>query len=256
MIGAQSVLRIPELTVAEGELFAVMGPNGAGKSTLLRVLLGLQPLADGSVHVLGESVNELTGGAVLRLRRRVGYIPQLLYARGELPLTVREVVAIGRTGRAGLWHRLGRADWQAVDYWLERLGIAALAGRGFGEISGGEQRKTMIACAMAQEPRLLLLDEPTANLDLGWREKLVATIQSLYESAHLTIVLVCHEPEVLPPGCRRVALLNRGELLDVGAPSAVFTESRLAQLYGMPLSLARQQDRYAIVPGGGARGWT
>jgi ABC-type Mn2+/Zn2+ transport system ATPase subunit len=136
-IGAHAVLRIPELTVTAGELFAVMGPNGAGKSTLLRVLLGLQPLASGSARVLGEEVASLAGGARLRLRRGIGYVPQLLPTRGELPVTVREVVAIGRTGRVGLWRRLGRDDWRAVDEWLERLGIAALANRGFGEISGG-----------------------------------------------------------------------------------------------------------------------
>jgi len=249
--GARTILAIDELLLASGELLAVMGPNGAGKSTLLRTCLGMQPLATGDVCVLGQPLAKLNGGALLRLRREIGYVPQMLPARGELPLTVREVVAIGRTGRARLLRPLGRADWQIVDEWLTRLGIAVLARRGFGEISGGEQRKVMIARAMVQEPRLLLLDEPTANLDLGWRERMVETIQSLYEQTRLAVVLVCHELEVLPAGCRRVVLLNNGQVLDSGSPVEVFTTQRIAELYGAGLAVVHQQGRHAVVPGGG-----
>ncbi len=251
--GARTVLAVDELSLANGELLAIMGPNGAGKSTLLRACLGMQPTVTGDVRVLGQPLGSLHGGALLRLRREIGYVPQMVPARGELPLTVREVVAIGRTGKAGLLRPLSRADWQIVDEWLTRLGIAALARRGFGEISGGEQRKVMIARAMVQEPRLLLLDEPTANLDLGWRERMVETIQSLYEQTRLAVVLVCHELEVLPACCHRVILLHCGQVLARGSPAAVFTPERIAELYGAGLTVVHQQGRHAVVPGGGAR---
>ena len=151
-------------------------------------------------------------------------------AGSELPLTVREVVAIGRTARAGLFHPLSRDDWQTVDQWIERLGLAALADRAFSQISGGEQRKTIIARAMAQEPELLLLDEPTANLDLGWRERIVETVQTLYTQTRISVVLVCHELEVLPPSCRQVVLLDAGRVAATGSPEAVFTPERVAAL--------------------------
>lgn len=247
--GQRCVLEVPELRVEAGSLLAVLGPNGAGKTTLLRACLGLATPTNGSITVLDENVPALRGAALARLRSRLGYVPQLLPARSELPLTVREVVAIGRTARAGLFHPFSRADEQVVDEWIERLGLAALANRAFNQISGGEQRKTIIARAMAQEPELLLLDEPTANLDLGWRERIVETIQQLHTQTRLTIVLVCHELEVLPPACRHVALLEAGRLAATGTPEEVFTTERVTRLYGAGLRAWHHGGRRAVLPG-------
>jgi ABC-type cobalamin/Fe3+-siderophores transport system ATPase subunit len=245
------LLDIPKLQVPVGGCVALLGPNGAGKTTLLRACLGLVRPAAGSLSVLGEDVTGLRGAALSGLRRRIGHVPQLLPARSELPLTVREVVAIGRTARAGLFHALSRADDQVVDCWITRLGLAPLASRAFNEISGGEQRKTIIARAMAQEPELLLLDEPTANLDLGWRERIVETIGQLHAQTRLTILLVCHELEVLPPACRQVALLEGGRLMATGAPEEVFTTECVTRLYGAGLSAWHSGGRHAVLPEGG-----
>ncbi len=246
--GRQPILSVPNLTLAPEELLAVMGPNGAGKTTLLRSCLGLQRPASGTITLLGHPLDTLGSLALTRLRRAIGYVPQLLPARSEMPLTVREVVAIGRTGLAGLFRPLRREDWRLVDEWMARLGMSALAGRAFREISGGEQRKTMIARAMVQQPRLLLLDEPTANLDLGWRERMVETIQALYEQTRVAVLLVCHELEVLPPGCRRAVLLEAGRIIAEGVPEQVFTTERVASLYGAGLSVIHQNNRHAVVP--------
>lgn len=246
------LLEVEQLRVDAGSVVAVMGPNGAGKTTLLRACLGLLTPSRGHVTVLGEDVGALRGAALAGLRRRIGYVPQLLPARSELPLTVREVVAIGRTARAGLFHPLSRDDWQTVDRWIERLGLASLAGRAFSQISGGEQRKTIIARAMAQEPELLLLDEPTANLDLGWRERIVETVQSLYAKTHISVVIVCHELEVIPPSCRQVVLLDRGRMVAAGLPETVFTRERVTRLYGAGLRPEHRGGRHAVVPGGSA----
>jgi ABC-type Mn2+/Zn2+ transport system ATPase subunit len=181
----------------------------------------------------------------------MGYVPQHFPAQCELPLTVREVVAIGRTGLAGLFRRLNKSDWKIVDEWLARLGISALAQRGFGEISGGEQRKVMIARAMVQQPRLLLLDEPTANLDMGWRERIVETIQSVYDQTKLAVILVCHELEVLPACCKRVILLDKGRVIATGNPEAVFTDGQVTKLYGSGLSVLHRNGRHAVIPMGG-----
>lgn len=253
-VGGNCVLTIERVRATTRCLLGLMGPNGAGKSTLLRVLLGLVRPAGGTVMVLGQEVGRLRGGALAALRSRIGYVPQLLPARNELPLTVREVVAIGRTGRAGLFHPLSRTDWLKVEAWMERLGIEALADRAFCELSGGEQRKTLLARAMAQEPELLLLDEPTANLDLGWRERMVEAIETLYTQTEVGVVLVCHELEVLPPSCREVLLLEDGRITAQGTPEALWTDERVTRMYGAGLQVIHNGGRHGVVPTGGYAG--
>jgi iron complex transport system ATP-binding protein len=247
------VLNVAGLGIRNQTITGVLGPNGAGKTTLLRACLGLVRPAQGSLRVLGVDVPELGAGALARFRRRVGYVPQLLPAGNEMPLSVREVVAIGRTAQAGLLRALRREDWQLVDTWIERLGLASLSDQAFSRLSGGEQRKTIIARAMAQQPELLILDEPTANLDLGWRERIVETIQQLHEETGLTIVLVCHELEVLPAACREVVLLEAGQVLASGPVDSVFTDERVAALYGSGLRVWHKNGRHAVVPEGVAR---
>ncbi len=247
----KTVLSVDEASISDGEIVTIMGPNGAGKSTFLRTCQGMQQRVCGEVFVFGQRLDVLSYSEITRLRRSIGYIPQHLPSRSELPLTVREVAAIGRTGLAGLFRPLNTNDWQIVDDWLARLGIAALAQRGFGEISGGEQRKVMIARSMIQQPRLLLLDEPTANLDMGWRERIVETIQSVYEQTKLTVVLVCHELEVLPACCKRVILLDQGRVIATGNPEDVFTDKQVTALYGCGLSVLHQNGRHAVIPQGG-----
>ncbi len=246
------VLAIERLHLPAGQITALLGCNGAGKTTLLRACLGFVKPARGAIRVLDCDVPRLEAAALARFRRRIGYVPQLLPTRSEMPLTVREVVAIGRTGRAGLFRAFKRTDWQVVDEWIERLGLGALAGRSFAEISGGEQRKAIIARAMAQQPELLILDEPTANLDLGWRERMVEIIQQIHAETALPILLVCHELEVLPPACRNVVLLGEGRVMAVGTPEIVFTGERVTSLYGAGLQVIHEHGRHAVVPRGGA----
>jgi ABC-type Mn2+/Zn2+ transport system ATPase subunit len=223
----------------------LLGANGAGKTTLLRCLLGLEPVRQGRLEVLGTR----PGRAGTRLRRRIGYVPQLLPVQGRLPLTVREVVSIGRMGRAGLLARLGRDDWQIIDRWIQRLGLGEVARSRYSRISGGQQRRTLIARAMVQEPELLLLDEPTANLDLQARERIVQCIDSLAQTPDLSILLVCHELEVIPPSSVRLIVLEDGRLLADGPTDKVLTDQLVEQLYRADLSVARCGKRWAAVPG-------
>jgi len=159
------------------------------------------------------------------------------------------VVAIGRTGIAGLFGPLRGKDWRIVDEWIARLGLCDVSARGFNRISGGQQRKALIAKAMVQQPGLLLLDEPTANLDLGWRERMIEVIEDLYQSAGLTVVLVCHELEVLPPSCQRVIVLQDGRLLEDGPCADVLRDDLITSLYGAGLSVIRNGRRWAVAPG-------
>ena len=250
--GRRTLLAIERLSIDRGDVFAVLGPNGAGKTTLLKALVGFVRAA-GRLRVLGHDVPRLAASAMCRLRRRVGYLPQLMPSGGEMPLTLREVVAVGRTGVAGLCRPLRSEDWRIVDEWIERLGLAGMSRQGWGELSGGEQRKTLIAKAMVQQPEVLLLDEPTANLDLSWRERIVDTLEQLYAQTRLTVVLVCHELEVLPACCRRVMVLADGRPAATGAPEDVLTSQRVAAIYGAGLEVVRAGGRYATVPAAGRR---
>jgi len=246
--GGRSILSIDHLEIPAGAVVGVVGPNGAGKSTLLKVCTGFVRPRAGTVRVLGWTLAGASTTDLVGLRRRVGYVPQHLPAAAEMPLSVREVVAIGRTGVVGLFRPLGRADWQMVDSWIDRLGLTAAAATRYADASGGEQRKAMIARAMVQQPRLLMLDEPTANLDLGWREHLVALMNELFTSAGITILLVCHEPEVLPACCRQVVFLEAGRVTARGTPEQVLTSGRVQQLYGPTLTVLHQAGRHAVVP--------
>lgn len=250
----RTILELESFRLARGEVVAVLGPNGAGKSTLLRVCTGYIRPARGIVCVLGQRIDRLGALAVTRLRLRVGYVPQLPAVAGEMPLTVREVVAIGRTGVRGLLRPLTREDWKRVDAWMERLGLRHVADLPYGEASGGEQRKAILARAMVQEPQVLLLDEPAANLDLGAREQVVRAIQELHEQAAVPVVLVCHEVEVLPPACRRVVLLVGGRPVAEGSPEGVLTDERIRALYGEGLSVSHGGGRHAVVPAVGEPG--
>jgi iron complex transport system ATP-binding protein len=248
--GGRSILRVKDLTVSNGQVVAILGPNGAGKSTLLKCLLALVQPTAGEVLLLGSRVSPRCGASLSRLRCRVGYVPQVLAAHSETPLTVREVVAIGRTGIAGLFRRLKQEDWTTVDSWLEKLGLADLSCRAYSSLSGGEQRKTLIAKAMVQQPELLILDEPTANLDLFWREHIVATLQSLHEDSGLTIILVCHDLEVIPACSSRLLVLQGGRIVADGEPETVLTPQLVQAMYGPHLKLVAASGRFAVVPMG------
>jgi ABC-type cobalamin/Fe3+-siderophores transport system ATPase subunit len=253
--GRRLVLSLPQWSVDRQQVVAVLGPNGAGKSTLLRCCVGMVRPASGSVHVLGEPVHRRGAMALSRLRRRVAYLAQVLARGSEMPLTLREVVAIGRTGRAGLLRRLRNDDWQHVDQWIERLGLNHVARDPYGVLSGGEQRKALLAMAMVQQPEILLLDEPSANLDAYWREQVVATLDRLHHELGLTIVLVCHDLETLPTCTQRVLVLRQGSVVQQGAAESVISESLIEHLYGPGLTVARRAGRYLLAPRGpgGAR---
>jgi len=252
-LGGRDILRVDHLAIRSSEVVVILGPNGAGKSTLVKCLLGFVRPISGEIRVLGQSLTPRAGVSVSLLRRRIGYVPQVLAAHSETPLTVREVVAIGRTGIAGLFRRLTRQDWDIIDTWLERLGLAGLSRCAYAGLSGGEQRKTLIAKAMVQEPEILLLDEPTANLDLFWREQIVESLQRLYDETGLTIVLVCHELEVIPPCSRRLLVLRAGEIIADGRPEKVLTSQLVEALYGSRLRLVEAGGRYAAMPRGDCR---
>ncbi len=186
--GGQAVLDRIDLEIEAGKYVGILGPNGAGKSTLLKVILGLITPVQGEVAVFGQPPQQL------RLRGQgAGYLPQRPLSNPAFPVSVFDVVLMGRYGRIGPARRPGREDRQAAMLQLERLGIGHLAGRLIGEVSGGEQQRVFIARALCAEPRLLVLDEPTMSLDVCVQDEVFELIYRLKEKLDLTVLMVSHD---------------------------------------------------------------
>jgi zinc transport system ATP-binding protein len=223
----QDVLVLDEvsLTVPPGSFLALLGPNGAGKTTLLRVILGLVRPITGTVRVFGKQPWELDGE-----RRRIGYVPQVLSVDVNFPVRADEVVLMGRYGRIGMLHRPSLEDRAAADRAMERVGIADLAGRPIARLSGGQRQRVFLARALANEPDLLLLDEPTTGVDVAAGESLYELLRQLHQ-AGMTILVVSHDVGVVASYVDSVACMNR-RLVAHGRPAEVLGSEELAQMYG------------------------
>lgn len=218
-----------DLQLGDGEVLALLGPNGCGKSTLFRTLMGLLPAVSGDVLLHGESVSRLSR---TRLARVIGYVPQ--HAAGYFPFTVLETVLMGRTAHLGLFSAPGAADRRIAIDCLARLGIADLAERPFTRISGGQRQLTLIARALAQDARILILDEPTASLDFGNELRVLDWIGQLADEGR-SIVLSTHNPDHADRYADRVAVLHQGRLRALGEPNTVLSDSLLSTVYDFPL---------------------
>jgi ABC-type Mn2+/Zn2+ transport system ATPase subunit len=247
--GRRPVLRHVSLSVYAGEFLGIVGPNGSGKSTLLKALLGLLPPLSGRVQwgAVGSATDRTSAS-----RLQYGYVPQRDTVDPLFPLSVRQIVAMGRYGRVGLFRRLRKPDWEAVDEALARVGIQDLARRGYGQLSGGQRQRTLIARALVAEPDLLVLDEPTNGMDLASEHALLELIRQLHEANDLTVLMVTHLLNNVANYADRIAIIA-DECLDVGARDAMLSEERLSRLYRMPVLVDRiGGDRVVIAPGVGA----
>ena len=235
--------------VGARERWVVLGPNGAGKTTLLRIAsLWLHP-SSGSVHVLGE---ELGRTDVRPLRARIGVSSAALADQLRPDLVVADVVVTSRRGALEpWWHTYDDEDRARAADALDRVGAAHLARRTFGTLSSGERQRVQLARTVAAEPDLLLLDEPSAGLDLGAREDLVDRIGALAQDPTVApTVLVTHHVEEVPVGFTHVLLLRDGRVVAAGPLADTLTEPLLAETFGVPVRLAHEDRRWrAWVPG-------
>jgi ABC-type cobalamin/Fe3+-siderophores transport system ATPase subunit len=231
-------LRGVSLKVGAGEFVGVIGPNGAGKTTLLTIVNGLGKLVSGRVSVLGKPV---VNGGRHELRRQVGYVAQIEDIDPRMPMSVREVVMVGRYGVLGLFKRAGKHDWAVVGEALEMVGMAHLANRPIGHLSGGEQQRASIARCLAQEPRLFLLDEPTASLDWKAQTEILELVKRIHDERHLTTLFVTHDLDALPHTCDRVVLMKGGLIVGDGTPDELISAESLSRLYDLPLSVVEER---------------
>jgi len=221
-------LRGVSLEVSKGDFIGIIGPNGAGKTTLLTVINGLGRLVNGDARVLGLRVNGMNRTA---LRKSIGYVAQVQNIDPRLPINVRETVMVGCYGRLGLLRRPTRAQWERVDNVLEMVGIAHLARRPVGHLSGGEYQKASIARALVQQPEILLLDEPTASIDPQAQREIMSLIQLIHTEYRITTLLVTHDLRQLRAICDRLLLMKEGKIWREGAPESMLVDDVLSELY-------------------------
>ncbi|MEO1498505.1 MAG: metal ABC transporter ATP-binding protein [Planctomycetota bacterium] len=215
------------LDVNPGRLVAIVGPNGAGKSTLIKAVLGLTPLASGSIRFYGGSYAEHRG--------RVGYVPQRESVDWDFPITAQEVVAMGLYREIGFGRRVTSAHQQRALEALERVGIADLAGRQISELSGGQQQRTFLARALVQNADLYFMDEPFAAVDAATEAAIVDLLREM-RSHGKTAVVVHHDLHTVPDYFDDVLLLNM-RVVASGPVDRVFTNENLQKTYGGRLTL-------------------
>lgn len=239
----RTVGRNVSLALSAGEVMCVLGPNGGGKTTLFRTLLGLLPPHGGRILLDGSDVGVLSRGDTARV---AGYVPQGHTA--YFAYTLRQFVLMGRTARIGAFAVPASADRRLADEALESLGIAGLAERPINEVSGGERQLALVARALAQQPKLLVMDEPTASLDFGNQVRVLERILALAASG-IAILFSSHDPDHAFLGAQHALLLGEGRVLEAGAPHEVVRAETLQRLYGVPIEVvAVAGGRHACLP--------
>ena len=224
-LGDREVLQDLSLSVPTGEFLGLVGPNGAGKTTLLGTVNGLVEPVRGRVEVAGEPV---AGRSARNLARRVATVPQ--EPGLGFDFTARDVVSMGRTPHQSRFSAPGEDDRSAVERALSRTRTTDFADRPVGELSGGERQRVLLARALAQETPVLLLDEPTASLDINHQVATLSLVRELAEEGR-TAVAAIHDLDLAARFCDRLALLAEGELVAVGPPREVLTAARLERAY-------------------------
>ena len=238
----RTIIEDLSLQVPAGDVLAIIGPNGAGKSTLLKMLTGQLTPSSGAVRLQGEAVHSLAPSAMAKV---LAYVPQGPQAPPDI--LVRELVSYGRHPHRA-WYMGSRAeDEEAVERALERTGLVDLAKRPVGLLSGGERQRAWLALALAQQPQVLLLDEPTTFLDVCHQFELLDLLRRLNEEDNLTVVLVLHEINHALRYAKRVAVIKDGRLAALGYPWDVVTPELLRQVFRVQGEVVADSDGRAAL---------
>lgn len=227
----KAVLSGLNLSVSEGECLCILGPNGVGKTTLFKTMLGLLPVISGSVCIDGEDISRW---GERKKAQHIGYIPQS--HQPPFPYTVRQVVVMGRTAHLGITSAPSREDYDIADSVLESLDLLHLRDKVYTRISGGERQMALIARALTQDPRFLLMDEPTANLDFCNQARVLREIRRL-TSRGLSVIMTTHTPDHVFLCQANVALLSKGGKVLYGSAEEIITVENMSRVYGLPVCM-------------------
>ncbi len=241
-LGGRPVVDSVDLDVGEGEWLALIGPNGAGKTTLLRAVAGLVPFS-GSIALDGRPAVELG-------RREISRLLALVPQEPSTPpwMTVGEYVLMGRTPHLGPLAKEGARDREAAGRAVARLDLGGYESRRLGTLSGGEKQRVVVARALAQEARIVLLDEPTASLDIGHQQQALELLDLLRAESGLTLVAAMHDLTLAAQYADRMVLLDSGRIVAEGAPADVLTETLIATHYAASIDIVPAGGRVAVIP--------
>jgi len=241
--GARTVLRDCTLSLASGDVLAVVGPTGAGRSSLLRVLAGLLRPRAGSVSLDAADIASLSRAAIAR---RIAVVPQILDTL--FPFTVREIVGLGRTARLGRFGGASAGDAAAVDRAIAELELGPLASRRIDRLSGGERQRAVLAMALAQEAAVLLLDEPTVHLDPGHQIATLAHLSRLARTRGLAILAVLHDLNLASAVASRVVVMDQGRIVRDAPPGETLTSELVAAIFGSGLEVVARNGSPRVFP--------
>ena len=237
-VAGARIVREVTLECGPRTVVGLIGPNGSGKTSLLRTIYRVLRPDAGVILLDGESVWDLSAREAAQ---RMAVVPQ--ESGGELDFTVREMVLMGRSPHKAWHERDSAADHRIVDRALRQVNLAGLANRGFGTLSGGEKQRAIVARALAQEPRFLVLDEPTAHLDIRHQLEILDLIRGL----ELTTIAALHDLNLAATYCDRLYLLFEGRVVASGTPEEVLTVERIRDVYGVPVEVLLHRGRIHVV---------
>jgi len=225
--------------VLRNEFIGIIGPNGAGKTTLLNVIAGFERF-QGTLGLFGRRESWKRSRET---RLRIGYVPQLFQIDPAFPILASEAVMTGAIGRLGLFRSPGRQEKEKAMRLMEMMRVAHLADRPLGELSGGERQKVSLARAILQQPDILLMDEPTANLDIAVQKEVLDLISAIHKQESLTLLFVTHDFNMLPAAMRRAVLLNHGKTVFDGDIDIAMSGKTLSMLFQYPLETFERNGR-------------
>lgn len=228
-----------DLCVRDNEFIGIIGPNGAGKTSLLNVIAGFEKFS-GELRLFGRPETWMRGRGT---RVRIGYVPQSFDIDPAFPILAKEAVMTGACGRVGLFRLPGRIERERAAALMEMMRVDHLADRPLGHLSGGERQKISLARAILQRPEVLLLDEPTANLDIAVQKEVLNLIGEIYERESVSVLLVTHDFNLLPDSMKRAVFLNHGKIVFDGDVSDALTDDNLSRLFEYPLETFSRNGR-------------
>lgn len=221
------VIKDINLNICYGEFISIIGPNGAGKTTLLESINGLLDYTKGKGYVFGKEISKNK----TEIRKQIGYVIQNFEIDPLSPFLCKDIVMTGRTGKIGTFKFSSKKDWEKVWYSMGAVGMIDFANRPVGKLSGGEFQKIILARALAQEPKLLLLDEPFSNLDIPAKMQIEIILNRIHEKEKITIAVVSHDIKRIPDRCNRIIVLNKGKIVLDGKKENVIKSEIVKQLF-------------------------
>jgi iron complex transport system ATP-binding protein len=241
--GKKSIFKNVSFSIENGDVFCILGPNGTGKSTLIKCMNSLLKLKSGRISLKNKNIYSMKETDIAKI---IAYIPQS--NNSVFAFSVFDIVLMGRTPHLSLTSVPGKNDYKIAEEALTNLGILHLKNKTYTEISGGERQLVLMARAIAQQPEILLLDEPTSHLDFGNQIRTLKVIKELAKTG-LSVVMTSHFPDHAFLSCNKVAIMNQGTIMEIGKPEFVVTENNMKQAYGVDVRIIDvDENRRACIP--------